>query len=305
MATTGTGLARGAIGLREVLFQSVTSMAPAGAVALSIAAGATYAGGALPLAVLLALIACLLVATSIGQLAKHLPSAGSIYTYPAEAIHPALGFLVGWGYALVEALLGPITMVLFGYLIGSITNSEFGWPFTTTWVIFMIVGAILVAGLNYRGIQVSARAGTILGASEILVFLALAVWLIAKAGSRNTFNVFTLHYATIKGLPGLLRHRRRFHLHHPGVHRLRGLRAAGRGSPPPATHHPGRRGGIVPGHRPVLRAHHLRGRRVLRAYQVRHLRLARRRQPVDPAGPRRLGPRLGGGVLRHLELHVR
>ncbi len=146
MATTGTGLTRGAIGLREVLFQSVTSMAPAGAVALSIAAGATYAGGALPLAVVLALIACMLVAISIGQLAKHLPSAGSIYTYPAEAIHPALGFLVGWGYALVEALLGPITMVLFGYLIGSIANSEWGWPFTTTWVIFMIVGAVLVAG---------------------------------------------------------------------------------------------------------------------------------------------------------------
>jgi amino acid transporter len=87
----GSGdLARGAIGLREVLFQSITSMAPAGAVALSIAAGATYAGGALPLSVLLALVGCLLVASSIGQLAKHLPSAGSIYTYPAEAIHPAL-----------------------------------------------------------------------------------------------------------------------------------------------------------------------------------------------------------------------
>lgn len=41
------GLARGAIGLREVLFQAVTSMAPAGAVALSISLGATYAGGAL------------------------------------------------------------------------------------------------------------------------------------------------------------------------------------------------------------------------------------------------------------------
>jgi len=34
MATSGATLARGAIGLREVLFQSVTSMAPAGAVAL-------------------------------------------------------------------------------------------------------------------------------------------------------------------------------------------------------------------------------------------------------------------------------
>jgi amino acid transporter len=202
MATTGSGLSRGAIGLREVLFQSVTSMAPAGAVALSIAAGATYAGGALPLAVLLALIACLLVATSIGQLAKHLPSAGSIFTYPAEAIHPALGFLVGWGYALVEALLGPITMVLTGYLLGSILHSEFNWPFTATWVIFMIVASILVAALNFRGVQVSARAGTILGSFEIGVFLVLAVWLIAKAGSHNTGNVFTLHYATIKGYKG-------------------------------------------------------------------------------------------------------
>ena len=202
MAASGPGLTRGAIGLREVLFQSVTSMAPAGAVALSIAAGATYAGGALPLAVLLALIACLLVASSIGQLAKHLPSAGSIYTYPAEAIHPALGFLVGWGYALVEALLGPITMVLFGYLFGSIANSEWHWPFTTTWVIFMIVGAILVAALNYRGIQVSARAGTLLGLFEIVVFVALAIWLIVKAGSANTLSVFTLHYATIKGYKG-------------------------------------------------------------------------------------------------------
>jgi len=53
---TESSLDRGAIGLGEVLFQSVTSMAPAGAVALSIAAGATYAGGALPLAVLLARI---------------------------------------------------------------------------------------------------------------------------------------------------------------------------------------------------------------------------------------------------------
>src|ERR1700691_1952532 len=202
MAGTEATLSRGAIGVREVMSQSVTSMAPAGAVALSIAAGATYAGGALPLAVLLALVACLLVASSIGQLAKHLPSAGSIYTYPAEAIHPALGFLVGWGYSLVEALLGPITMILCGYLIGSVCNSEFGWPFTTTWVIFMIVASILIAALNYRGITVSARAGTVFGTFEILVFLVLAVWLIIKAGSHNTGSVFTLHYATIKGYKG-------------------------------------------------------------------------------------------------------
>jgi len=197
------GLARGTIGLREVLFQGVTSMAPAGAVALSISLGATYAGGALPLSVLLALVGCLMVASSIGQLAKHLPSAGSIYTYPAAGVHPSLGFLVGWGYSLIEMLIGPVTMVLFGYLVASVTQEEFNWPFTATWVIFMIVAAVVIAGLNFRGVQISARTGTVLGAIEIIVFLALAIWLIIKAGSANTLSVFTLKYATVKGYNGL------------------------------------------------------------------------------------------------------
>ena len=73
------GLAREAIGLREVLFQSITHMAPAAAVAFSIIVGANYAAGALPLSVVLALVGCLLVAVSIGQLARRLPSAGGFY----------------------------------------------------------------------------------------------------------------------------------------------------------------------------------------------------------------------------------
>src|SRR5207253_5254364 len=87
-------LAREAIGLREVLFQSITHMAPAAAVAFSIPAGIGFAGGATPLAVIFAIVACLLVAISIGQLAKHLPSAGSFYKYASKGLHPSVGFLV-------------------------------------------------------------------------------------------------------------------------------------------------------------------------------------------------------------------
>jgi amino acid transporter len=46
------------------------------------------------------------VAISIGQLAKRLPSAGGFYTYAARGLHPAVGFLVGWGYAFVDATVG-------------------------------------------------------------------------------------------------------------------------------------------------------------------------------------------------------
>ena len=62
-AAKDTAVAKDAIGLREVLSQSVTHMAPAAAVALSIPAGA-YAARALPLSTLLALVACLFVLIS-------------------------------------------------------------------------------------------------------------------------------------------------------------------------------------------------------------------------------------------------
>src|SRR6202012_5199015 len=87
------GLRRDAIGLREVLFQSITDMAPGAAIAASIPAGAAYAGGAPPVSALIPLVAFLLSASCIGQLARELPSAGSLATYAARGLHPAAGFL--------------------------------------------------------------------------------------------------------------------------------------------------------------------------------------------------------------------
>lgn len=78
--TTKATLRSNAIGLPGVLFQSITTMAPASAVAFSLGAAIPYAGGALPLTVLIALIVCSLIALNIGSLAKYLPSAGGYFT---------------------------------------------------------------------------------------------------------------------------------------------------------------------------------------------------------------------------------
>src|SRR2546422_8458580 len=95
-------LERDAIGLAPVLFQSITHMAPAAAVAFSIIFATTYAGGAAPLAVVFALAACLMVALSIGQLARPLPSAGGPYTYNARRVHPAGRYFLAWGVLLAQ-----------------------------------------------------------------------------------------------------------------------------------------------------------------------------------------------------------
>ena len=197
-----TTLRHGAIGLREVLFQSVTHMAPAAAVAFSIPAGAAYAGGALPLATLFALIASVFVALSIGELARHLPSAGSFYTYTAKGIHPWVGFLVAWAYAFAEAFIASFLFLVFAITLSGTLNTEYGWS-TGTWWIWVVLAAIVVLILGYFGVRVSTRTGTILGAFEIAIFGLLAIWLIVEAGSRNTLSVFTTSHANVPGYVGL------------------------------------------------------------------------------------------------------
>jgi amino acid transporter len=49
--------------------------------------------------------------------------------------------------------------------------------------------------LGYRGIKASTETGILLGAFEIVVFVALALTLIVQAGSDNTLEVFGTHYA--------------------------------------------------------------------------------------------------------------
>jgi len=197
------GLRRNAIGLREVLFQSITDMAPGAAIAASIPAGAALAGGSLPLAVVFALVACLLCAWCIGLLAREMPAAGSLATYAARGLHPAVGFLVAWGYVLVGWLIPPLVLLQLGFTTAATINSEFhGYPANLWWP-WSLAGAVIVLAAGYFGVRASTRFGTILGIFEIAVFLVLAVFFVVHAGSHNTAQVFTTHYSPT-GLTGVI-----------------------------------------------------------------------------------------------------
>src|ERR1041384_3158126 len=100
-ARTFDHLREHSIGLPQVLFQSITHMAPAAAVAYSIYISVPFSRQALALSVLLALIACFCAANAIGQLAKLEPSAGGLYTYAARSLGPWVGFIVAWPFILL------------------------------------------------------------------------------------------------------------------------------------------------------------------------------------------------------------
>jgi len=201
-----TGLRRNAVGLREVLFQSITDMAPGAAIAASIPAGVAFAGGALPLAVVFALIASLFTAWTISQLAKEIPAAGSLATYAARGIHPGAGFLVAWAYVMVGWLVAPLVLLQLGFTTAATLNTEFGWPANLWWP-WAILGMLIVFAVGYFGIRASARLGTILGIFEIAVFLIMAVLLVFHAGGHNTLSVFTTKHTPpgqYHGLSGVI-----------------------------------------------------------------------------------------------------
>ena len=202
--TKNPGLRRNAIGLREVTFQSITDMAPGAAIAASIPAGALFAGGSLPLSVLLALVACLFCASSIGLLAREMPSAGSLATYAARGLHPSLGFLVAWGYALVGLLIPPLVLLQLGFTTAATLNSEFHSYPASLWWPWALAGAVIVLAAGFYGIRTSTRLGTILGAFEIGVFVVLAVFLVVHAGSHNTLSVFGTSYTPKRGIAGVI-----------------------------------------------------------------------------------------------------
>src|SRR5438874_9790267 len=117
-------LRRNAIGLPGVLFQSITTMAPASAVAFSLGAAIPFAGGALPLAVLIALLVCSLIALNIGSLARYLPSAGGYFTYVSRGLGSQAGWMTGWLFSLTYLLIVPLQLLVLGPVMDAFAQPQ-------------------------------------------------------------------------------------------------------------------------------------------------------------------------------------
>lgn len=186
-----TALRKNALGLPEVLFQSITSMAPAAAVATSLTPALPLSGAALPLSVLLATVACALIASCIGQLAIHIPSAGGMYTYISRSLGTKLGFMSAWIFLLAQPLLLPLIMIVFGTYAEGLVKTLTGVDIP--WMVWMIVGTIGLTILTYYGIKISADASVILGGLEMLIIIALSITMIVRGS--NDLATFTPAYS--------------------------------------------------------------------------------------------------------------
>jgi amino acid transporter len=198
-------LHQNAIGLAEVLFQSVTAMAPASAVAFSLGAAVPFAGTALPLATLIALAVCMLIALNIAAMAKYLPSAGGYFTYVSRGLGDTAGWLTGWLFSLSYVLVVPLVLLVLGPLADDFAGQHFHLAFG--WIGWAVVIGVLPLALTLFGVKLSSDSSVILGAIEIVIFLALSIWLIVTRDHppiQATFSPKGSLEAGLAGWQGLL-----------------------------------------------------------------------------------------------------
>ena len=177
-----TDLEENAIGLLGATMQCITHISPAIAAFFYTAFVVGLAGLTAPLAYFAGFVLVLLLGNTLVQFSKHLPSAGSYYTYVSRAIHPRAGFLTSWMYILYSPLCGGAIYGFFGFILEGELKTNWNIDAPWLWPVCVLVGAPFVAFVQHRGIKLSTEFMLITGGIELLVVAVLALSGLASPG---------------------------------------------------------------------------------------------------------------------------
>jgi len=202
MSTQPSHLHREALGLRDVIFQGITHIAPAINIVFTLPVIALAAGATMDISLLLAMIVCFFIANTVAQFSRYVPSSGGYYTFASRGLGPRFGFMTTWSY-LIYDILGPAGAVGFlGFVMSGFLQS--GTGINIPWWVLSIATAIIVWILTYFGIRLSTRTTAILGGLEMLIMLALGITFLLNPGPGSTWLAPFQPIQAPTGLGGVL-----------------------------------------------------------------------------------------------------
>src|SRR5512133_4092781 len=175
MSTTQTSTASGpglkrVLGLSSLVLYGIILIQPTAPMPL-FGAAASLAHGHVVTTILIGMFAMLFTAISYGRMANVYPSAGSAYAYVSRAIHPSLGYFIGWGM-IFDYVMNPIICVIWASKASMNFIPEI--PFAA----YAVFYALLFTLMNLRGIEASARTNTVIATGlgiVIILFLGSAI----------------------------------------------------------------------------------------------------------------------------------
>ncbi|MDV3126851.1 APC family permease [Mycobacterium sp. 21AC1] len=202
--TADPGLRRAGINWKQVAILSVAGCGPASVIALNLQFMGQFAGAALVLAFLLVWPGILVLVNTFAEFSKRLPTSGGLYTWNSKAWGPNLGFVYGWVFIGAYLVFSAAGFAVFGGWVQEWLSTQF--DVSVPWWVFTFLALAYVCVLAYLGITQSLHAALALLAFEIIVLLALALWIFItgpQAGAGFGVTPFQVSSAGSLGLGGV------------------------------------------------------------------------------------------------------
>lgn len=171
--TLSTNLSTNTLGLGGVLMQAIAQISPTLGIFYTIAFTSSQAGMTAPLTYLAAFLICLTLAAPMLGLARHLPSAGGLYTYVSAGLGPRAGFITGWLYAVSVSIVPAALAAFTGSILENELSLKYGIPIP--WWVYSVVILLICFACAFRGIAISIRFLVVMTCFEIAVGLGLAL----------------------------------------------------------------------------------------------------------------------------------
>lgn len=155
------------LGMFDLLAYGLVFIVPIAPVAVF---GIVFNGsrGMVPLVYLVGLFAMLFTAWSYMSMSRAFPVAGSVYTYAARSLGPAVGFFSGWAILLDYLMLPTLT-----YVVAAIAmQAALPEVPKALWIVVMLFA---VTGINYLGIETTARVNFALLVFQLIVLALFAL----------------------------------------------------------------------------------------------------------------------------------
>jgi amino acid transporter len=181
------GLKSGALGLISSTVIATASVAPAYSIAATIVFVVVAVGLQAPLVAILAFIPMLLTSIGYSEMNKADPDCGTTFTWATRAFGPKTGWWGGWAIVAADVLvMASLAQVASQYVFLEFGAKGIGNTPTSGWVLVGgIIWIILMTGICYVGIEVSANFQKVLLSIELVMLVVLSVTALVKVGNGS------------------------------------------------------------------------------------------------------------------------
>ena len=189
-------LRSGALGLMEIIGQSLAAIGPTLTPAINITVVAGLAGVGCWMAYFIGTLGVVIVAASVGILAARHPESGAYFVYSGRTFGPLAGALAGWSMVIAYLSTAVTVTISFVIFLGNFCTA-FGVPMgLPALAVMMLLFIALVTYSAYRDVKLSSRAGLVLELISIGIIVVITALVVRFQGT--VVDPIQLHVTSFK-----------------------------------------------------------------------------------------------------------